>query len=352
MTEPPAPLLVALLCLLVVGAVDAVMHHEQGISGDERFYERMASHPGGPHNFPYAYRIGVPWLVHVLPFSHVVSFTAIALLAIAASAGALYALLREFETPPALATALAVSFSLSPPLLVTLLRHGRSVDPVTVLVITIGTLFIVRRQRLALALTILAGATVHESCLFLIPFAYAVWARRLVDADALKDLALVATLPIVVYLRIRTSIDAVGKQYIPGYSGPFLRERYEIVKQGLQDGTWKRELRRLAAAYGPLWLTAPFALRTLPFARRGLVLVGLCALSMTFAFDWERVMFFAAPVIYVSSAHVIAPRRRLAVLTVAALFALDLGYGIYMQVYGVTHGLDANIVTSRPVPVF
>jgi hypothetical protein len=63
-------------------------------------------------------------------------------------------------------------------------------------------------------------------------------------------------------------------------------------------------------------------------------------------------IFFAASVFYVASAHVIAPRRRLAVLTVAALFALDVGYALYMHVDGVQHGLDRNIVISRQVPVY
>ena len=110
----------------------------------------MASHPGGPHNFPYAYRVGVPWLVHVLPFSHVTSFTLVAWLAIAASGAALYALLGEFDIADRLSIALAVGFVLSPPLLVVLIRHGRSIDPASILVMMLGTLFIVRRQKLAL----------------------------------------------------------------------------------------------------------------------------------------------------------------------------------------------------------
>lgn len=68
----------------------------------------MATHPSAPHSFPYAYRIAVPWLVHLLPFSQVVSFQLLALVAIAVSGGAMYALLRHFDVPPWLAAALAV----------------------------------------------------------------------------------------------------------------------------------------------------------------------------------------------------------------------------------------------------
>ncbi len=347
-----SPLGVGLLCLLLAGAADALLRHESGISGDERFYERMAAHPGGPHNFPYAFRVGVPWLVHVLPFSHVTSFTLITLLAVGASGGALYALLREFEVRSGLAMGLAIGFALSPSLLVTLLRHGRSVDPVVVLVLTLGCVFIVRRRQLALAVTLLLGTTVHESCLFLIPLAYAVWAQRPLDGRALLEVARIAFLPIIAYVVLRTSIRAVGAQYIPGYSGPFLDARLDIIQQGLSGADLTQQLRRLVIAYGPLWLIAPVGLISVPFGRRGLALVALCLISMTFAFGWGRVIFFAAPVFYVAAAKMIDHRRRLAVLTLVSLLAFDLGYAIYMQAYGVQHGIDTTVSTSLRTPVY
>lgn len=346
---PPA-VWVGLLCLLVVMLVDAIVRHETGITGDEPFYERIATHPGGPHTFPYAYRVAVPWLVHILPFSHVVSFTVLSWLAIAASAAALYELLTIFETEPPLALALALGFALSPPLFVVLLRHGRSIDPASILVLTLGSLFIVRRQRLALTVTVLVGVAVRESSVFLIPFAYAVWARTVFDRNALRDTAAIAILPIAAYAALRTSISARGRQYIPGYTGPFLKERIDFVRTALSGHTLVVELRRLAYTYGPLWIAAPFALRTLPFARRGLVLVLLCVGSMTFAYDWGRIIFLAAPVFYVAAAWTVRRRAQLALVMVLALFALDLGYGIFMQAYGVQHGIDSSV--SHLVPVY
>ena len=341
---------VGLACFALVILVDAVMRHEKGITGDEPFYERMAEHPDGPHTFPYAYRVAVPWLVHILPFSHVAAFTLLAWLAIAAAAGALYELLREFAVHWRLALALVLGFALSPPLLVVLLRHGRSIDPASVLVLILGCLFIVRRQTPALAITTLIGVTVRESSLFLIPLAYAVWAQTVFDRGALRDTATIGALPIVAYVALRTSISAAGRQYIAGYTGPFLRARIDIIRTALSGATLGVELRRLASAFGPLWLVAPLALPTLRFARRGLVLVALCALSMTFAYDWGRIIFLAAPVFYVAGGWALRDRRRLAVATVVALLALDLGYAIYMQAYGVQHGIDTSV--SHRVPVF
>jgi hypothetical protein len=330
--------LVGLLCLALAGLADAVMRHETGATGDEPFYIRMATHPGGPHSFPYAYRVAVPWLVHVLPFSELVSFQLQALVGIAACGAVMYLLLREFETPRWLGVALALGLTISPNLLVVLLRHGRSIDPAVTLVMILGSLFIVRRNRLALAITILIGAGVKETSLFLIPFAYAVWARTPVDRSALRDSLLVAVGPVAVYVALHVSVTAVGSQYTPGYAGPFVSTRLHVLRQ-VFTGT---ELRRLAYAFGPLWLVAPFALRDLSFARRGLVLVALCVAAMTVSYDAGRIIFIAAPVFYVASAWVVRGRCRLAVITVAALFALDVGYAIYMQAYGVQHGIDTT----------
>jgi hypothetical protein len=337
---------VGVLCLAAVIAAAAVLRHESGLTGDEPFYTRMADHPGGPHNFPYAYRVAVPWLVHALPFSTLVSFTVLAWLGIAASGAVLYALLREFAIDERLAALLSLGFALSPTLLVVVVRNGRSIDPASVLVMLLGALFIVRRQRVALALTLVVGVAVRESTLFLVPFAYAVWADRLFDREALRDVVVTCAVPVVVYLVLRTSIDAVGRQYIPGYSGPFLRARIDI----LRDAPWGTELRRLAYTFGPLWLAAPFALRDLRYARWGLIVVALCLAAMTFAFDWGRIIFLAAPVFFVAAAWAVRRRRELALALVIGLFALDLGYGVYLQTYGVQHGIDSG--ANRNIPVY
>lgn len=205
----------------------------------------------------------------------------------------------------------------------------------------LGCLFIVRRQKLALAVTILIGVAVKETSLFLIPFAYAVWAQRPVDRQALRDVTLVAAAPIAGYIALRLSISAIGDQYTPGYTGSFLHIRLEVFRRAF-SGT---ERRRLAYTYGPLWVAAPLALLSVPFARRGLVLIALCLIAMTVSYDAQRIIFLAAPVFYVAAALVVEHRRRLALATVIALLAVDISYAVYMQVHGVQHGLDTNPVS-------
>lgn len=341
-----APAIVGLSCL-AAAALSLLVRHQTGLSGDEAYYVRIANHPAGPHNFPYAFRIGLPYLVHILPFGHNFSWQLLALLGAGAGGGVLFALLREFEFRPGLCLGLAVGFTVSPTLWVVLLRNGKELDTAIVFVIVLGSLFIVRHNRIGLALTLLVGLTIHEACLFLVPFAYAVWARRPFDKAALRDVAVVGLVPIGLYLYLRSTIVAVGEGYQPGYTGGLIHGRIDVLRDALSHGGWHTEVRRLALAYGPLWVAAPLALRDFSFARRGLVLVAFCVASMTLALDWGRLIFFAAPVFYAAGAHTVKPHKRVAVIMVIALLAVDIGYALYMQVHGVAHGLNSSAPAAR-----
>jgi hypothetical protein len=79
--------MVALLLLL---AFDAVVHDEVAPKGGEQIYELVAQYPFHTPTFPFAYRIGVPILVHVLPFSHTLSFSLLAWLSSAAAGATCY----------------------------------------------------------------------------------------------------------------------------------------------------------------------------------------------------------------------------------------------------------------------
>jgi hypothetical protein len=47
---PPA-LAVGLACLIATVIANSVVKHKTGIRGDDPYYERMVTHPGGPHTF-------------------------------------------------------------------------------------------------------------------------------------------------------------------------------------------------------------------------------------------------------------------------------------------------------------
>jgi hypothetical protein len=331
---------------IAIALLDALVRDEPTPRGDDLIYERMATDPRAPHTFVFAYRIAVPWLVHVLPFGHTFSFSVVAWLCSGAVGAVLFVLLERLGISRRVSIALAFVLVLSPPLLVASLRQGRNPDPLTVLVMLTGALFIVERRPRALAATMLVGACNRESALFLGPLAYAVWAERLWDRAMLVR-AIGATAPaLAAFLALRLAIPTVGREQVPGYGGSLIGGRIEVLRDGLRSPGV--EPRRLLSIYGPLWLLAPLALRELAFARRGLVLCGLCVVAMTFALDWGRIALIAAPVVYAAAAWTLDRRPRLLVPVLAVCATLIVGYAAYMQVSGVEHIIDTR---SPPYPV-
>jgi hypothetical protein len=335
--------LAGLACLLVI---DAFVLDQTSPRGDELIYELMARDPFAAHTYPFAYRIGVPTLVHLLPFGHTFSFSLLAWLSSGGAAAVAFVLMRRFGVGRPLAAAMALCLATCPPLVVASLRQGRSVDPESVLVMLAGALAIVDRRPVALGAVVAAGALVRESSLFLAPFAYAFWAERPWDAVVARRVALASLPGVAAYAALRLALPTVGREQVLGY-GSALGGRIDVLREALGD-PWV-QARRLASSFGPLWLAAPFALRGLRFARAGLVLVGLCALAMLFAADWGRIVLLAAPVFYVAGAWVLRERAILAALAVASFVAMNVGYAIYMDQSGVQRNIIEGPLPSYPV---
>lgn len=334
--------LLAAVALPVLLLMDAYVRDSPAPKNDELIYELMAQSPFDPHTFPFAHRVAVPLVVHVLPFDHTFSFSALAWLSTVACGALVYVLLRRFEIGKRLAFALGLCIAWCPTLFVVSLREGRNVDPESVLVMLAGAIAIVDRRRAAFAAIVLVGAFVREAALFLIPFAYAVWADRLWDRRALRDVATAALPAVVAYAVLRLTLPTVERENVLGYQS-LLGGRIEVLEKALAE-RWTI-LRRLALAFGPLWLAFPFALRDLRFARRGLVLLAACAGGMLFALDWGRIVFLAVPVVVVGAAWVLDRRPRLAVAAVGAFLAMNLVYVIYMEDFG---GAQDGIIDAAP----
>lgn len=316
---------------LAILALDALVRDEPTPRGDDLVYDRMAAHPLATHTFVFAYRIALPWLVHVLPFDRTLSFSLIAWVCSGASGGVLFVILERFEIERRISIPLALALALSPPLLVTSLRQGRNPDPETVLVMAVGVLTIIDRRPRALALTMLLGALVRESALFLAPLAYACWADRLWDRRLLLRVAAVTAPAAAAFVALRLTIPTVGA----GYTGGAVSGRLHVLREGL--GQPFIQGRRLFAVYGPLWLLAPAALAWSSFTRRSLVLVPLCVASMAFALDWGRVALIAAPVVYAAGALTLQRESRWRLPSLVVGIVLIFGYAAYMQISGVDH---------------
>jgi hypothetical protein len=349
---PPKTVSGQALCVGAAGAValailSLLSRREPSPRGDDEIYERMAQHPFATHTFPFAYRIGLPWLVHALPFTHTTSFELLAWLAAGGAAAFAYALMRRLDAPGAVAAPLAFALAVSPPLLIVALRDGRNPDAVTMLFMMAATLLVVQRRPRALAATLLVGTLFREAVLFVIPLAYAVWAVRVWDRRAALRTLAVGAPALLAYLALRLAIPTVGRSAVPGYGGSLVGERGHVIRLGLES--LATELRRMFSVFGPLWLLAPLALRGSRFARRGLALVACSLVSMTFALDWGRMIFLSAPVFYPAGAFTLARRPRWRLATWLAFAALVLGYAIYMDRSGVQHGIVENPLPPYPV---
>lgn len=350
--DRPAPLWRSTLSVGLLGAfglalLSELSRRETVPRGDDLIYERMAQHPFAVHTFPFAYRIGLPWLVHVLPFSHTVSFELLAWVAAGVAAGFAFALMCRLGAPAGLAGGLALALALSPPMLIVALREGRNTDAITIAFMMAATLFTVERRLRALTLTLLVGALFREAVLFVIPFAYALWATRVWDVSAAKRALIVGAPAVLALLTLHLTIASVGKAAVPGYGGSLIGGRVSVVESGFHS--LLTEARRMFSIYGPLWGAAPLALASSRFARRGLVLVACSLASMTFALDWGRMIFLSAPVFYPAGAYTLTRHPRWRTPTLIAFGVLILGYAIYMDRSGLQHGIIDNPPPPYPV---
>jgi hypothetical protein len=342
----------AAIALGICGAValallSLLVRREPVPRGDDLIYERIAQHPFGVHTFPFGFRFGLPLLVHLLPFDHTTSFLALAWLGAGGAAAFAYMLMRELQVGRSLAAALALAMCVSPPFLLVAIRDGRNTDIATVFFMMAATYLALRRRYLALAATLVLGVLVREAVLFIVPFAYALWATRALDRRAALRTLAVGAPALAAYIAVRVGLGTVGEAQVPGYGGSLLGQRFSVLKLGLQ--TPLREARRMFTIYGPLWLLAPLALRDMRFARRGLVLVSASLVAMSFALDWGRMILLAAPVFYPAAGHVLERHRRWRFPVLAALALLALGYAIYMDRSGVQSGIIANPPPPYPV---
>jgi hypothetical protein len=218
-----------MLGALALGLMGALSRRETIPRGDDLIYQRMAQHPFAVHTFPFAFRIGLPWLVHVLPFSYTLSFQLLACLGAGAAAGFAYVLMYRLHTPRGLAGALALALAISPPMLIVALRDGRNTDAITLCFMMAATLWVVERRPRALAITLLVGVLFREAVLFVIPFAYAIWATRAWDKDAAKRTMLLAAPALGAFLALHLAIPSVGRDSVPGYGGSLIGQRVEVI---------------------------------------------------------------------------------------------------------------------------
>jgi hypothetical protein len=96
---------IGLVTLVASLLMDAYVRDSPAPRNDEQIYALMAESPFEAHTFPFAFRVGVPTLVHVLPLDHEFAFSLLAWLATAGCATLAFVLMRRFDIGRACARA-------------------------------------------------------------------------------------------------------------------------------------------------------------------------------------------------------------------------------------------------------
>jgi hypothetical protein len=252
---------------------------------DARVYIAMAEHPLAPHPAPYCYRVLVPLLARILPLELSESFHLLTVLFVVATGVLVYYVLRQMGMDRLLSFAGLISFYGLNWAARFAFFDFRLTDAALFFFASL-CLFMILKGRIGWAICALSlGTLAKESMLFMIPFAYGIRARRVVDLRALGLTAMMGAVPIVVHLVVRS---LAGADYHPDRLWSTIgRTRlesgmFDFVRAGTV-GTWGVGLLLLGLASGAAggrWL-----LRAAPF----LVLVYL---QPFFATNVDRLLVF------------------------------------------------------------
>jgi hypothetical protein len=164
---------------------------------DAHIYLSMAEAPGVFTMPPYAYRLGVPFLAHLLPFPLEINFFLLTCLGLLLVLTLGYVLLRQLGYGHGLAL-LGLSFVAAAPEMSTYLSNHFLVDPLA-LASMLGVLIAIERGWPAgpTALLLLVSSLFKETAFFVVPVLYLRLAgARLIDARAAWRTAVI-TLPAI-----------------------------------------------------------------------------------------------------------------------------------------------------------
>ena len=341
-------LMVALVALLLTSALflrtdplDST-HPRYSHPGDWHKYVYMAEHnPFDFHIAPYAWRVGEPALVKVLPGSTPFGFALITFLSIWLNGVLIYLLARAFgfaRTAAWLGVALYFSVGWATKMM---FYYCQLVDPFSLLFITAAILAAKLKRPLWFMIIAALGVSVKESVIFVLPLYYSLNTDHWFNSRLLVRTFLLAVPAVVVYAGIRLLIPQLGDD--PAYVSD-LPENLLMIQPGLGANynlwAWGKEniAKRLAelsgdqlhamtiGAFGICAFVLPlFALRrNLGLLVRFSPFLLLAYSQLAFAADTARLVMIAFPAVIVmalTGAEHIAERLR---CPVAALIPLPL----------------------------
>lgn len=281
-----------LVAVLAIRVEPLAPGHPAFSQGDHLVYIAMAAAPSAPHPAPYCYRVLVPALARGLPFAPKWSFRALAIAFLWGTGVLMYYLLRGLGQERLLAllgVALFHSLNFGTKFL---LYDFWLTEPALFFFSTLAMLFLVRGGAGAASGMIVSSALClsvlsKESALFVLPLAYTMTARRLLDRRAFVFAAVVGLAPTAIYLLERKVVPA-SNVYSPLAlfsqfgAGRLTTELGGIIRGGTL-GAWG--VLTLVLMLLGLRRSAGFALRSLPF-------IALVYLQPLFAENVDRLLVF------------------------------------------------------------
>jgi len=260
---------------------------------DAHIYVAMAEAPTVFTMPPYAYRLGVPWLAHLLPFSLETNFFLLTCLGLLVALVLGYVFFRELGYSHGLAL-LGLSFVAAAPEVSVYLGNHFLVDPL-VLALIVAVLVAIEKGVSAgpIALLLLIASLFKETAFFAVPVLYLRLAgARLVDRGAAWRTLIIATPAVIAALTLRFA-----------WGGAFDAFPYLSPWEG-QRRPWYGSMEAYQAIWSGLFgylavlaVVNAFSERWRDFVRRYLPYAALVIAQLLVPQNSERMLFFAFPVV-------------------------------------------------------
>jgi hypothetical protein len=308
---------------------------------DHHKYLRIASgRPGDFHIAPFCWRVGKPLLAKVLPLDYQTGFVLITVACVVATAVLVYYLARAHALPAPLALAGSILFLT--------LEWGPTFflfdfwlpDSLVAPLLTAAILAIVTRRDALYVALLVAGVTVKESMLFVVPLYYSLNARAWLDRRLLARATVLALPAVATLVAIRMLIpawnddpDYVATLDIQLFSVQDGSPAYDYVAEFKAEGLprFQRFDREILSSYtlnafGPALVVLPLLAtrRNLPLLLRYSPFLLLVATPMLFAQDTERFLVMAFPAVILMALNGLASLARVLRLRDAWMLVIPL----------------------------
>lgn len=260
---------------------------------DAHIYMAMAEAPTIFTMPPFAFRIGVPLVVHWLPFSIGTGFFLVTCAGLLATPVLAYVLFRHLGFAPGLAL-LGLTFVATAPAVPVYLENRFLVDPLAFAFLTALLLAIEKDVPPGpLALLLLVASLVKESAFYVVPVLYLRSARgSLWDRRAFVRVVLISLPAILAALLLR--IGWMGELVGSGFREPW------AAAQGAWFGSMASYERLWGGLFGYLALLAlanGFSDPWRPFVRRYAPYMVIVIAQLLVPLNFERLLFFGFPVV-------------------------------------------------------